>query len=242
MTNSTEKNQASGQTPSVARPRRLRAACDEILADFRRGAPGTRSLKQIHTWRASALLAGKLRAAETIGTWAYEQFEVAANAPDVAMIQLLIDQGMLPLAVTPITQLRPLDAAASAGFEEGVRLLIDAGAEIDAANYQGWRALHAALFNSRTPVAALLLDRGASVRPTPGSYLSIMTRVATMPGLGAALLGRLIWRHPNAAPVLEQIAEARQMAAVYSNISVSVELDRLEQEENIRALDETTGT
>ena len=130
----------------------VRAACDEVLANFRRRAPGTVSLVQIHRWHVAATALGK-KAAGIIANWAYEKFERAAKARDSATFRMLIEQEMEPIAVSSKYRFRPLHAAVQTGFRKGVSLLLDAGANIDAENIHRWRPLHLALSNRRKTMA-----------------------------------------------------------------------------------------
>lgn len=55
----------------------------------------------------------------------------------------------------------PLHAASRRGDAEAVRALLQAGADPNLCNPNGWTALHCACKNKREPVARLLLDAGA---------------------------------------------------------------------------------
>ncbi len=56
---------------------------------------------------------------------------------------------------------RPLHAAGHYGHTECVRVLLDAGADINEGDKNGWTALMEAARGGRTAAARLLLDRGA---------------------------------------------------------------------------------
>jgi len=63
--------------------------------------------------------------------------------------------------------LRPLHWAARGGAVDTVRLLIDAGADVDAANVAGWSALHYAALEGHAGIVKWLLEAGAN----PGTEL-----------------------------------------------------------------------
>lgn len=63
---------------------------------------------------------------------------------------------------------RPLQVAIRAGSEEIVRLLIDAGAEIDVRDRGGLTPFQVAVQQEDKPIADLLLSRGAKRQMPPG--------------------------------------------------------------------------
>ncbi len=54
-----------------------------------------------------------------------------------------------------------LHVAAREGNMERARLLLDAGADPNATDYEGWTPLYLAVYNGRTEFAKLLLEAGA---------------------------------------------------------------------------------
>jgi len=56
----------------------------------------------------------------------------------------------------------PLAQAAVCGHEEVVKLLLDGGGEVDAADNEGWTPLHKAAADGHLPVVKLLLAAGAN--------------------------------------------------------------------------------
>jgi uncharacterized protein len=86
----------------------------------------------------------------------------AVNAGDVARVQQLIAQGNDVNAVYPAGT--PLDLAAATGQTWIAGMLLDAGADLDAASDSGRsHPLHLAALWNRTGVAQLLIDRGADL-------------------------------------------------------------------------------
>lgn len=60
--------------------------------------------------------------------------------------------------------LRPLHMAASSGCTEAIKLLLDAGADIDVrANKKWWTALAIAAYDGHTDIVDILVDRGANI-------------------------------------------------------------------------------
>jgi hypothetical protein len=207
-------------------PTQVNAACDEALAAY----DGVGRLEKILTWHAKATLV-EHEARLTIGNWAFKQFENAAISHDAAAFELLIGAGIEPIAIMPIAELRPLHEAAGEGFERGVILLLEAGADIDAATYLGWRAIHLALFYRQNDVVHELLRHGAEIRNPPSDWSPLMQEVCRWPGLRCDLLGALIDRREGAASVAQQLAETREVAESYRNAPALKELARLAAEE-----------
>jgi ankyrin repeat protein len=81
--------------------------------------------------------------------------------PDV--VRLLLDRGAEVDAIARNEQINTtaLQAAAASGDNESARLLIDAGADVNAAQPGGFTPLHAAAANGNRELVELLLERGA---------------------------------------------------------------------------------
>lgn len=61
-------------------------------------------------------------------------------------------------------KLQPLHSAAAGRSQEGVRVLLDAGAGPNARQKGGWTALHSAAQNGDAEIARLLVERGADLQ------------------------------------------------------------------------------
>jgi ankyrin repeat protein len=80
-------------------------------------------------------------------------------------VRLLLERGA-DAGVFSINAMRntPLHAALAGPLPaEGVRLLVDAGADVNARQHGGFTALHSAAQSGKTEIIDLLLDRGASL-------------------------------------------------------------------------------
>ena len=99
----------------------------------------------------------------------------AALCGDLTVVELLLAHGADPLIPT-FDQTTPLMVAAGVGWAEGftfqysedetlqlVKLLLDLGAGINAANEDGLTALHGAAYKGANKVVELLVDRGADL-------------------------------------------------------------------------------
>lgn len=86
--------------------------------------------------------------------------------PDV--VRLLIVQGadVHAVARNPM-RVQPLHAATAAHSVESVRLLLEAGADPDAEQQEGWTALMVARLHDDREIIELLLAHGAHEKPTP---------------------------------------------------------------------------
>ena len=80
-----------------------------------------------------------------------------------------------------LVEAQPLHFAATNGDVELVSLLLDRGAEINAATQDGWTALHFACLRGNEGLVQLLLDRGADVSMTTRSGMSALS-IATSEG------------------------------------------------------------
>jgi ankyrin repeat protein len=87
----------------------------------------------------------------------------AAFFAQTPLVRLLLERGADPL-VASTNQLcnHPLHAALAGGLDaEGVTLLLDAGADVNARQHGGYTALHAAAQHGNVEMVRLLLSRGA---------------------------------------------------------------------------------
>ena len=96
----------------------------------------------------------------------------AVDQGDSAAVSSLLDRALDVNTQFPIIGSRPLILAAAKGHHEMVRLLLDRGASVDAADYTGWTALHAAVYGGHTDVVQLLLEHGARFEYAHHWYLA----------------------------------------------------------------------
>src|SRR5262245_18340837 len=80
---------------------------------------------------------------------------------DAARVRELIAKGISPNFADE-RRFTPLHVAAEIGNAEIAKLLLDAGAKLEARTVQGVSALHQAIGNNHVDVAELLLDAGAN--------------------------------------------------------------------------------
>lgn len=86
------------------------------------------------------------------------------------LIEFLIAQGAnIEKRYTYLSGFTPLICAASGGHELAAEILLDAGAQIDAADDHGYTALMRAALGGHASTVALLLQRGADARKKSGS-------------------------------------------------------------------------
>lgn len=95
----------------------------------------------------------------------------AIIAGDTEKVKQLIDSGADLEAIEPGSGSTPLITAALLNRVEIAKMLLDAGASINAKNYDGSTALLTAAFFCHTDMVKLLLDRGAdkSIRNSAGA-------------------------------------------------------------------------
>ena len=94
----------------------------------------------------------------------------AAEAGDPARVRQLLNRGAWPDSGLATTHGSALIRAARAGHLEIVKMLVTAGADIDAQNYTRRSALHEAVWHLHGDVAQYLIGQGAIVetRDRPG--------------------------------------------------------------------------
>ena len=89
----------------------------------------------------------------------------ASAAGDTNTALLLLHEGHHANEIWPIVGSRPLTLAAAHGHAETVRVLLDAGADLNAEDLRGWTALHADAFHGDVTGVSLLLARGTKQPP-----------------------------------------------------------------------------
>jgi ankyrin repeat protein len=167
--------------------------------------------------------------------WFYEDgataFVRAAQSSDTELMQLLLDHGADPQAVTANGD-NALTAAAGIGWVDGVtyerspaqnaeaiRLLLDLGLDPNHANNEGRTPLMGAALKGRTDVIELLVDRGARLdtrdrgsRDThiPGATIAGVTFQAVDYADGLVRVGvQSAVERPEAGALLRQMMEVR---------------------------------
>ena len=90
----------------------------------------------------------------------------ASSSGDTTRVRDLLENGHHADEAFPVIGTRPLMLASASGHVETVDALLDAGADIDAQDFTGWTALHAAAFNGDYATASLLVQRGARATET----------------------------------------------------------------------------
>jgi len=96
-------------------------------------------------------------------------------------VRLLIQAGAPVNAITAASSMPLHTAAPRPGAYRSVRLLLDAGAEVDAArtNYLGYSPLAYAILTGDDAVARLLLERGANPHPPAGRFPPVVAAAYT---------------------------------------------------------------
>ena len=100
----------------------------------------------------------------------YTPLHLAAfcDAPECA--RLLLEKGAAPAAVARNPMMvQPLHSAVSSRSQATVRLLLEAGVEVDARQQQGWTPLHGAAHAGDVELVTVLLDAGADRTLVPDS-------------------------------------------------------------------------
>jgi len=88
----------------------------------------------------------------------------ASASGDTKTVLSLLQEGHDANESFPFVGTRPLTLAAAYGHAETARVLLDAGADVNAEDLTGWTALHAGAFKGDAPIVSLLLERGARPR------------------------------------------------------------------------------
>jgi uncharacterized protein len=90
----------------------------------------------------------------------------ASSSGDTTHVRYLLEHGHTADEAFPMIKTRALMLASASGHVETVAVLLDAGADINAQDFTGWTALHAAAFNGDYATASLLVQRGARAGET----------------------------------------------------------------------------
>lgn len=114
----------------------------------------------------------------------------ASAAGDTEKVLSLLQNGHEANEVFPIVGTTPLMLAAAYGHDETIRTLLDAGADVNAADFTGWTVLHAAAYNGDPNIVMLLLRHGA-IKERGNLFLESPMKTAERLG------------HKNVVPLLE---------------------------------------
>ena len=90
----------------------------------------------------------------------------AATKGDTDHVFALLQDGTDVNTTFPIVGTHALMVAAAFGHVDTVKVLLNAGADVNAKDFTGWTPLHAAAFNGNLQIVRLLLDRGAVAAPS----------------------------------------------------------------------------
>ncbi len=102
----------------------------------------------------------------------------AAADGNTQKVVSLLQNGHHANEAFPLVGTTPLMLAAAYGHKQTVKALLDAGADVNAEDFTGWTALHAAVFKGDPTIVALLLEHGAFKERSRWLLLETPLRVA----------------------------------------------------------------
>jgi uncharacterized protein len=157
----------------------------------------------------------------------------AALCGDLTVVRLLLDHGANPLIPTN-DMTTPLMAVSGVGWAEGftfqyseeetlelVKLLLDKGADINAANQDGITALHGAAYKGANKVVQLLVDRGADLAAKDkgedygfGTSSVKMTPLNWAEGVPIGMSSAIY--HPDTVQLITRLMQERGIPVVYN--------------------------
>ncbi|MBA2476856.1 MAG: ankyrin repeat domain-containing protein [Actinobacteria bacterium] len=112
--------------------------------------------------RLRALLDGEPNLADSVAADGFTALQLAAFFSRPEAVRLLLERGAdVAAAARNAMAVMPLHAAAARSENGIARLLLDAGAPVDAEQTGGYTPLHAAAANGNVELVRLLLERGA---------------------------------------------------------------------------------
>lgn len=134
---------------------------------------------------------------------------------DVDLARIRLDEGADPNTGEGTHDGPLLMIAAKLGHLDVVELLLDRGANLEATDDLGRRALQGAAFHGRTEVAGLLLDRGAAINACDWSWQTALSEAAAHghEATVALLLSRGAMRQLTDAAALDDAALVEQLLA-----------------------------
>ena len=157
----------------------------------------------------------------------------AALCGDLTVVRLLLDHGADPLIPT-FDMTTPLMAAAGVGWAEGftfqysedetvelLKLLLDKGAVVNAANKDGITALHGAAYKGANKAVQLLVDRGADLAAKDkgedfgfGTSSVRMTPLNWAEGVPIGMSSAI--SHPDTVALMTRLMQERGIPVVYN--------------------------
>jgi ankyrin repeat protein len=157
----------------------------------------------------------------------------ASLCGDLAVVKLLLAHGADPL-ISTFDHTTPLMAASGVGWAEGftfqysedktiqlVKLLLDAGAQVNEANDHGITALHGAAYKGANDIVQLLVDRGADLSTKDkgedfgfGVSSVKMTPLNWAEGVPIGMSSAIF--HPDTVALITRLMQERGIPVVYN--------------------------